>query len=217
MAEHNADSTPDDVTGPLGGPSLDEAKRRASATGETVPDEAKSDLVDAAVRSAQGAAQREVAEAAVRAAPDEVKKDVIAAALRSAQGAPQKEAAAAAARAVPDDVKEDLVAAAVESTSRRSQTDVANAAVDALSVAGKEELADRLLPGQGVANQIWLIIVGTFAGVLVIATLALVVAVLFKRVDPALVQILLTVLTTVAGILAGFVSGRSSTRGRPSS
>jgi hypothetical protein len=65
-----------------------------------------------------------------------------------------------------------------------------------------------------VTNKIWLWIVMTFALVLASATLALVGAVFvsfWRKVDAAMVQMLLTVFTTVAGILAGFVSGRAST------
>jgi|SRR5215207_1552494 len=63
-------------------------------------------------------------------------------------------------------------------------------------------------PSQGAANWIWLIIVCTFAVVLLIATSSFVFAV-FR--GPSNIELLLTVVTTIAGILAGFISGRSST------
>jgi len=63
-------------------------------------------------------------------------------------------------------------------------------------------------PSQGTANWIWLIIVSTFAIVLLIAISSFVAAI-FR--GPEDIELLLTVVTTIAGILAGFVSGRSST------
>jgi hypothetical protein len=55
-------------------------------------------------------------------------------------------------------------------------------------------------------------VVDAFRWVLWGAALALVVAIdvaLFREVDAAYVQILLTVFTTVAGIFAGFISGKA--------
>jgi hypothetical protein len=77
------------------------------------------------------------------------------------------------------------------------------------------ELLERLAPDQRVTNDIWRWIVGTFAVVLMLATVALVGAVFvsfWHKVDTAMVQIVLTIFTTTAGILAGFVSGRASSR-----
>jgi hypothetical protein len=63
-------------------------------------------------------------------------------------------------------------------------------------------------------------VVGTFRWVLWGATAALVLAVgvsLFRQVEQANIQILLTVFTTVAGIFAGFITGQalSSSSGGP--
>ena len=76
---------------------------------------------------------------------------------------------------------------------------------------GKPAERTMLIPKTSVRiNDIWRVIVKTFAFVLCAATAALVGAV-FVSVDAAAVQMLLTVFTTTAGILAGFVSGRAST------
>ena len=77
----------------------------------------------------------------------------------------------------------------------------------------KGKLANLLAPDQAMTNDIWRWIVRTFAFVLGAATVALLAAVLvsfWRKVDPAMIQIVLTVFTTTAGILAGFVSGRMS-------
>ena len=143
------------------------------------------------------ATQRSAAVAAVQAVPDDAKGGV----------------AAAAVGAVPDAMKKDLVAAAVQNASGDAKREVADAAVRTLSPKDQEALAERFLPDQPVTNEIWLLIVRTFAIVLVGSSLALAAAVtvsLFRKVDAAMVQVLLTVITTVAGILAGFISGRAS-------
>jgi hypothetical protein len=61
-------------------------------------------------------------------------------------------------------------------------------------------------PSQGMTDQIWLIVVGSFAIVFVSSALALFWASFLNLQG---VQVLLTVVTTIGGILAGFVSGRS--------
>lgn len=143
------------------------------------------------------ATQRSAAAGAVQAVPDEAKGAV----------------AAAAVHAVPDALKKDVVAAAVRDATGAAKREVADAAVNTLSPKDREELAERFLPDQPVTNEIWLLIVKTFAIVLVGSSIALAAAVvvsLFRKVDAAMVQVLLTVITTVAGILAGFISGRTS-------
>jgi hypothetical protein len=123
--------------------------------------------------------------------------------------------AAAAVHAAPDAAKADVAKAAVRALPDTDKAHVTNAAVDALSVGDQEALIERLGgPDQAVTNAIWRWIVGTFAVVLILATVALVGAVFisfWRKVDTTMVQMLLTILTTVAGILAGFVSGRAST------
>jgi hypothetical protein len=159
------------------------------------------------------ATQRSAAVAAVEAVPDEAKGDVANAALHAVPHAFRKNVATAAVQALPDDAKRDVVAAAMEDASGAAQREVADAAVRTLSPKDQEALAERFLPDQPVTNAIWLMIVKTFAVVLIGSSGALGVAVivsLFRTVDAAMVQVLLTVITTVAGILAGFISGRTS-------
>ena len=63
-----------------------------------------------------------------------------------------------------------------------------------------------------MTDLVWLTVVATFKWVLWGSALALVAAIgvaLFREVDAAYVQILLTVFTTVAGIFAGFISGKA--------
>ena len=106
--------------------------------------------------------------------------------------------AAAAVNAVPDADKANAISTAI----RSAPGDVG------------QQVLDQLMPDQKVTNAIWLWIVRTFAVVLVLTTIALIAAIFvgfWRKVDTALVQILLTVVTTVAGILAGFISGRAST------
>ena len=88
-------------------------------------------------------------------------------------------------------------------------------AVPTLSEDVKGKLMNQLAPDQAMTNDIWRWIVRTFAIVLVGAMVALMAAVFvsfWRKVDTAMIQIVLTVFTTTAGILAGFVSGRMSTR-----
>jgi hypothetical protein len=90
---------------------------------------------------------------------------------------------------------------------------VITAGVQTMSDDAKGKLMDRLAPDQTMTNDIWRWIVRTFAIVLIGATGALIAAVFisfWRKVDTAMIQIVLTVFTTTAGILAGFVSGRMS-------
>jgi hypothetical protein len=81
--------------------------------------------------------------------------------------------------------------------------------LQALSPEQRKEIAGLLLPEQQTTNWIWLIIVSSFALVLILSVAALCYGVLWNVAGE--IQILLTIVTTVAGILAGFVSGRAST------
>ena len=65
---------------------------------------------------------------------------------------------------------------------------------------------------QDTLDQIWLLIVKTFAYVLGGATVGLFLIVIldvFYPVELAHVQMMLTIFTTVAGILAGFITGQA--------
>jgi hypothetical protein len=145
-----------------------------------------------------------------------VAPDHVQVALSAVNGAPnsaQPVIAAQAVNAAPDELKADVAAAALRAVPAEGKAGVVNAAARALPVGDQEALAAELMPDQLVTNQIWLMIVKTFAIVLGASTVALMAALVasfWRTVDPALVQIVLTVFTTVAGILAGFVSGRTS-------
>ncbi len=157
--------------------------------------------------------RKELAAAAVEAVPDEAKRELVAAAVQAVPGEAVRDVLAAAVHAAPDEAKSGLVAAAVQDAGAATKRKVADAALRTLPAADQEELAQRFLPDQPITNEIWMTIVRTFAVVLLCATLALVGAVfvsMFREVDAALVQILLTAFTTVAGMLAGFISGRTS-------
>jgi hypothetical protein len=76
------------------------------------------------------------------------------------------------------------------------------------------DLAPVPAPSQPATDRIWMIIVVTFAVVLLANAGPLILAVFKLDSDQTEhIQILLTIITTVAGILAGFVSGRISSGG----
>lgn len=84
--------------------------------------------------------------------------------------------------------------------------------MDQLSPEQRQEVAEWLRPSQAVTDEVWLTVVRAFEWVLWVATAALVAGVgiaLFRQVDQALIQILLTVFTTVVGVFAGFISGKA--------
>jgi hypothetical protein len=202
-----------------------------AAAVKAVPDAAKSDLAAAALQAVPDADKAGTVASALDAVPDAAKADVATAALQAVPDADMAGVAAAAAQAAPDAAKPTIAAAAVDGAPDANKADVAVAAVHALPDADKAEvttaMADRLPasdqdalldrlggPDQAVTNAIWKWTVGTFAVVLLAATVALVGALFisfWRKVDTTLVQMLLTIFTTVAGILAGFVSGRAST------
>lgn len=144
--------------------------------------------------------------------------------LRPWSGAPQPSASAAVVNAVnaapPEDkaaVVSDAATAAVRAVPPEHKVDVATAtaaaAVNALPPGTRQEAIDRLVPDQQATNKIWLWIVITFAIVLggsIVALISTILISAWHKIDPADVQVLLTVVTTVAGILAGFIGGRAS-------
>jgi hypothetical protein len=174
-----------------------ESHDAAAKAFDAVPDADKAGVVMTAVNTMPDAGKVDVATAAVKAVPDAEKAGV----------------ATAAVNAVPDAEKAGVAAAAVNAVPDASKVDAISSAINSAPEGVGRQVLDRLMPAQKVTNQIWLWIVITFAIVLVGTTLALIGAVyvsFWRKVDTALVQILLTVLTTVAGILAGFISGRAS-------
>ena len=170
----------------------------AASAFDAVPDAEKADALISAVNAVPDAVKADVAAAALNAVPDANKANVAAAALNAVPDANKANVAAAAVNAVPDADKANAISTAI----RSAPGDVG------------QQVLDQLMPDQKVTNAIWLWIVRTFAVVLVLTTIALIAAIFvgfWRKVDTALVQILLTVVTTVAGILAGFISGRAST------
>jgi hypothetical protein len=215
---------------PLAEDGYDAAQSTAAAAVNSVPDSAKPDVATAAVQALPDSARADFAAATVHALPDAAKADVAAAAVEALPDATKAGVAAAAAQALPDvakagvatammqalpDVaKANLATAVMQELPDAAQADATAAAVRALPEDAKGELIQRFAPDQAVTNDIWRWIVMTFAFVLGCATVAMMAAVLvsfWRKVDTALVQMLLTIFTTTAGILAGFVSGRAST------
>jgi hypothetical protein len=181
--------------------SLDEKDKQAAAAelvNDVLHDEAKMVVATEAMKTASSEVQQELITEAVKSADTvEAEKNVVTQAVRSADTVETKQAAAAEA---------------VKSASDENKVKVATEGVEQLSATQQKELVDRLPITPVTADEIWRTVVGAFKWVLWGATLALVAAIgvaLFREVDQALVQILLTVFTTVAGIFAGFIGGKA--------
>jgi hypothetical protein len=174
--------------------------------------------------------QRGIVAEAVDRAPDEEEKEILAAAVENANTIEARKAAAKTAiETAHDENEKEIVHDAVESTStlaaRKSaaatvvntassenRQAVAREAVEQLSSEAQKDLAHHFLPSREAADKIWLMIVKTFATVLVVGIAGLVgvvILAIFREVDKDLVQIMLTVFSTVAGILAGFITGQA--------
>jgi hypothetical protein len=143
----------------------------------------------------------------------EGKQSVVTTVLRDLSPEATQDVAAEAVQALPPEAKQDVAAEAVRSLPPEAKKEAAVTAAQTLSPEDKEDIIGRLQgPTQRTADRIWQLIVGTFALVFVLGSVALFVAVFLNLTQ---VQMLLTVFTTVAGILTGFISGRASS-GRPS-
>ena len=158
-------------------------------------------------------AQRELVTQAVKSADTvEAKKAAAAEAVNTAVDGEKNEVVARVVSVAPFEAKKAATAEAVNSASPENKVQVAAEGVEQLSPTQQKELVDRLPITQVTADEIWRTVVGAFKWVLWGSTLALVAAIgvaLFREVDQALVQILLTVFTTVAGIFAGFIGGKA--------
>jgi hypothetical protein len=206
----------------------------AAAVVNSAPEGAKADAAAAAVQALSEVAQADLAAATVQELPDIAKAQVATAAVQNMNDAAKADVASAAMNSLPDAAKASLVANAMMGTAESARSNVATSmikdlpvsaqaaataeAVRALPDDAQDEVIQRFTPDQAVTNDIWRWIVKTFALVLGGATVALIAAVVvsfWKEVDPANMQMLLTVFTTTAGILAGFVSGRASTSRSP--
>ena len=179
---------------PLGDIRTDEIKTLVA----NLDEQGKQVVAAEAMKTASGDAKQEVVAQAVKSADTvEDEKNVVTQAVRSADTVEAKKAA---------------TAEAVNSASPENKVKVAAEGVEQLSATQQKELVDRLPITQATADQIWITVVNAFKWVLWGATLALVGAIgvsLFREVDIALVQILLTVFTTVVGIFAGFIGGKA--------
>jgi hypothetical protein len=113
----------------------------------------------------------------------------------------------------PPGVEQQKILSHIENLSGPEKTALVTAAAQQLPEQAKRAVAGSLQPSAPAADLIWKVIVGAFAISLVASILGLIVIVFFSAfytVEPANVQILLTIVTTVGGILAGFISGRAS-------
>jgi hypothetical protein len=148
----------------------------------------------------------------VGSVPLDAKKAAVAEAVESAHDGEMQEVVTQAIKAAPLDARKATVAEAVISASPENKKAVAKEAMESLPSTQRQELAKQLGMSLEMADEVWRKVVTTFQWVLWGSALALVAAIgvaLFREVDAAYVQILLTVFTTVAGIFAGFVSGKA--------
>lgn len=195
---------------------LSEGAKQAAAAKlvrEVLHDETKMVVATEAMKITSGKAQQELVARAVKNADTvEAKKAAVAEAVKTAVDGEKNEVVAQAVSVAPLAAKKAAAAEAVNSASPENKVKVASEGVEQLSPTQQQELVNRLPVTQVTADEIWRTVVGTFKWVLWGATLALVAAIgvaLFREVDQALVQILLTVFTTVAGIFAGFIGGKA--------
>jgi hypothetical protein len=179
------------------GVAVDLRKEEGLTEPKVNPAQIKNDELQALVANLDEAGKQVVAAEAVKSASGQTNPELVTAVVRSAGSVEAQQAAAAEA---------------VKSAAPENKVEVAGEAVGQLSRLQQEEVARQFLPSQSIADQIWITVVNAFKWVLWGATAALVAAIgvsLFREVDLALVQILLTVFTTVAGIFAGFIGGKA--------
>lgn len=180
---------------------------------EVLHDEAKMAVATEAMKTTSSKVQQELVTHAVKNVDTiEAKKAAVAEAVETAVDGEKSEVVAQAVSVAPLAAKKAATAEAVNSASFENKVKVASEGVEQLSPTQQKELVDRLSITQVTADEIWRTVVGAFKWVLWGATLALVAAIgvaLFREVDQALIQILLTVFTTVAGIFAGFIGGKA--------
>jgi hypothetical protein len=156
----------------------------------------------------------------IQGADLEVKKEVFEAALKTAaehnNGADLIRHAMSTAPTV--EIRTAAVGKAVETAANREKEKeivdkvFREAHPDTLKAAAREGI-----PSQATLDTVWKLTVGTFALVLGIATVGLFLVIGFDTlsnsrdvsVDPAHLQIMLTVFTTTAGVLAGFITGHA--------
>jgi hypothetical protein len=149
----------------------------------------------------------------VNNAPLEVKMDILQRAVESAVSyGNAEELVRHTVGAAPVEAKKAAVEGAVETSRNGEKKQVIEKGLQQASAKTQEELAQKYGLSQQTLDQIWLLIVRTFALVLGVATIGLIAIIFlagFRKVDLAHIQIMLTVFTTVAGILAGFITGQA--------
>jgi hypothetical protein len=149
----------------------------------------------------------------VNNAPLEVKQDILQKAVESAASyGNAEELVRHTVGAAPVEAKKAAVEGAVETSRNGEKKQIIEKGLQQASAKTQAELAQKYGPSQQTLDQIWLLIVRTFAWVLSGATVGLIVIIVlagFRDVDLAHIQIMLTVFTTVAGILAGFITGQA--------
>ncbi len=99
--------------------------------------------------------------------------------------------------------------ARVDTLPNSQKKDLAAKSLNTLPTSDKSEVADRTglgRPSQGPTNMIWIVIVITFALVLIASAGSILYGVVFLGQTADKVQIVLTIFTTVAGFIAGLVS-----------
>jgi hypothetical protein len=161
-------------------------------------------------------AKQSVATETIQALPPEEKENVAAEVVRSLSADAKQGVASETLQALSPEATKDVATEAMQSLPPETKKTVATEMARALSPEDQADLVGRLQgPTQQITNQIWQIIVWTFAIVLVLSVGALIVAAFWTERAGTNIQILLTVVTTVAGILAGFVSGRASSGRQP--
>jgi hypothetical protein len=150
---------------------------------------------------------------AVNNAPLEAKKVILQKAVESAVGyGNAEELVRHTVGAAPLEAKKAAVEGAVENSRNGEKKEVIEKGLQQASAKTQAELAQKYGPSQQTLDQIWLLIVRTFALVLGGATVGLIAIIAlagFRDVDLAHIQIMPTVFTTVAGILAGFITGQA--------
>lgn len=193
----------------------DDADRIKNIVREVLSEQVKRDIVTETVKTAHAEEEKKVvAEAVGSASTLAARKTAVATAVETARDdqAEQEIIAAAVNNASNIEARKTAVAQAVNSARSENKKEIAGEAVEQLSSKQQREIAHRFLPSSEAADRIWVMIVKTFAIVLIVGMIALcgvVTLAVFREVDKDLVQIMLTVFSTVAGILAGFITGQA--------
>lgn len=175
--------------------------------------EEKKEIFEEALKTAFGAGDAsELLSHVVGSAPREAQKSAVVGAVKNSHDAFAKELMTEAVDAAPADATKAAMARAVRTADRGDAQDLVTQAIDAATTNTAKAAVEEAKISQDTLDQIWLLIVKTFAYVLGGATVGLFLIVIldvFYPVELAHVQMMLTIFTTVAGILAGFITGQA--------